>query len=95
MNETLGPPGQDPEYLTDTLTGPQFDEIAFHLLTHETLTLSVNGHRIVSIHSRAHSPETDIVTLTCRDDAGKRHEFNYTLDPGSTVSHAVLEEPEP
>lgn len=92
MQESLGTSGQDPEYLTDSLTGPQFDEIAFHLLTGETLAVTVNGHRLVNINGRALNQENDLVTLTCRDEAGTRHEFTYTLDQGSPVVHRLLED---
>lgn len=92
MNETLGQPGEQPEYLTETLTGPQFEEIAFGLLTHNTSVIIVDGQRMVNINGRSFNRDNDTVTLTCRDDTGRRHVFTYGLDAESPVAHEVLED---
>jgi hypothetical protein len=92
MNETLGQPGEYPEYQTEALTGPQFDEIAFGLLIHDTPVITVNGQRLVNVNGRALDRESDTVTLVCRDEGGRRHVFSYTLDPDSSVSHEIPED---
>lgn len=92
MNETLGQSGEDPAYLSETLTGPQIDELAFGLLSHDTSGITVDGQRLVSINGRALNREADTVSLTCRDDAGRRHVFTYGLDADSPVAHQVLED---
>jgi|SRR6185437_499253 len=92
MNETLGQPGEDPEYRSETLTGPQLDEIAFGLLAHDTNAITIDGLRLVNINGRAFNRVDDTVTLTCRDETGRRHQFTYGLDPDSPVAHEELED---
>lgn len=91
-HESLGQAGEDPEYITETLTGPQFEELAFGLLTHTTNVITVDGQRMVNINGRTFNRDTDTVTLTCRDDTGRRHVFAYQLEPDSPVAHIVLED---
>lgn len=90
MGEGLGQPGQSAEYLTGSLTGPQFEEAMFGLLTGELSAITVDGHRLVGVSSRGLNRENDVVTLGCRDESGQRHVFTYTLDPDSTVTHELL-----
>lgn len=90
MNEMLGQPGENPEYLTETLTGPQFDELAFGLLVHDTSAITVDGQRLVNINGRSLNRDADMVSVTCRDETGQRHVFTYRLDPDSPVAHEIL-----
>lgn len=92
MGEFPGQPDQQAEYLTDELDGPRFEEAMYRLLTGELMAITVNGHRMIAVSSRGLNRENWTVTLGTRDDAGQRHEFTYTLDTDSTISHEILDD---
>lgn len=93
MGETLGTsPDDDPNYELGTLTGPELDAHLLGLQFQSVKVLSLGGFRIICIDSRFVNPETNIVTVECRDEELHPHRLSYTLEDGSQVAHEMLKD---
>lgn len=87
---------QEPEYQLETLTGPAFDDHLLALVLRSVNTLSVSGYRLVCMTSRSVNPETNIVTVECRDEERHSHRLTYSLEPDSPIEHEMLKDrPDP
>ena len=97
MGERLGvSPDQDPAYELELLTGPEIDEHLLALCLQTATTLTISGTRILCIDNRTVNPETNIVTVTCRDEERHRHQLTYTLETDGPVIHEMLKDrPDP
>lgn len=88
----LPPPDRDPEFLLEALTGPALDNHLVGLVLRNVDTLSVDGYRLICVNSRSVNPDTQMVTVECRDDKHHQHRLTYTLDDDSPVAHEMLED---